>query len=66
MAFTINQEEILNDFENILDVICIFIITILGLYISARVITRAVMRSIDEWKERKQNGQEKDRYLCNR
>jgi len=26
------------------------------LYISARVITRGVMRSISEWKERKKNG----------
>ena len=32
------------------------IIALMWLYIAARMITRGVMRSIQEWKERKRNG----------
>ena len=41
------------------DLIVGFILAIMVLgwfYIAARVITRAVMRSIEEWKERKKDG----------
>ena len=32
------------------------IVGLVWLYIASRMVTRAIMRSIEEWKERKRNG----------
>jgi len=46
--------------ESNLELIVWAVIALVWLYIATRMITRGVMRSIEEWKERKHNnGQEK-------
>jgi len=53
-----------NDFSNFkigCGIVVIGIIAWYWVYIAARMITRAVMRSIEEWKERKKNGKENGR-----
>ena len=46
----------MDDLKIVIGIVAGGIITLYWLYVAARMITRGVMRSIDEWKERKKNG----------
>ncbi|MHA1345030.1 MAG: hypothetical protein ACTSO3_01385 [Candidatus Heimdallarchaeaceae archaeon] len=46
----------MNNFVTVLRYIFIGIIAWYWLYVAARTSTTAIMRSIEEWKERKRNG----------
>lgn len=45
-----------NNFRLILEIFLISSVALMWLYVAARMITRAIIRSIQEWKERKKNG----------
>ncbi len=46
----------MDNIEKVLWIIFIGVLVPMSLYVSARMITRAVLRTIEEWKERKKNG----------